>query len=176
MSTMTFAFHDATLMHSLPPSPPNISAPTSLHNPAFRQHYDSWGLAPTTFSPAQYRPPAGFNGGLQLDMHLPDHMPRVCCLGATLLHLSSHSCSYPPYYGMTPTNPFLGNAFNPVAPTGLAPQAQTSSLPTLDFLCLAPPPSLRADQPLNLLRLNASRFNSFDFAHPSPPACSKRVQ
>ena len=49
-------------------------------------------------------------------------MPRVYCLDATLLHLRSHNCLRPPYYGMTCTSPFLilGNAFNPVTPTGLA--------------------------------------------------------
>jgi len=41
----------------------------------------------------------------------------------------------------------LGSAFNPVAPTGLALQAPTS-LPTLNFPCLAPPPSLPAQTDL----------------------------
>ena len=33
-------------------------------------------------------------------------MPRVYCLEATPLHLRSHSCLRPPYYGMTRTSPF----------------------------------------------------------------------
>ena len=46
---------------------------------------------------------------------------------------------------MTRTSPLfvLGNALNPVAPTGLAPRAPIS-LPTLDFPCLAPLASLLA--------------------------------
>ena len=97
MSTMTFAFHDPHNLSTLTPclqNPPSITAPPSLHNPAFPAN--SWGLAPATFSPAQYGPPAGFHHGdethgLPFNMHFrsPDASSLVFGTYAPLLPLST---------------------------------------------------------------------------------------
>jgi len=155
MSTMTFAFHpyhdpyNLPNTRSLPSNPPSITAPTSLHDPAFPENYDSWVLAPTMFSPAQYGPTTGFHHsdethGQPLDMHLPGAPSLLFGSYAPPLEISHLSPStilrHDTYESV------LGNAFNPVvAPPGLAPQTQAPiSLPTLDFSCPAPPPSLPA--------------------------------
>jgi hypothetical protein len=155
---MTFDFHpvhdpyNLPNTHSFPPNPPSITAPTSLHDPAFPANYD-WGLAPTTLSPAEYGPPAGFHHGddthgQPLDVHLPEASSLLFGSYAPPLEVSQLSPSsilrHDTYESV------LGNAFNPVAPTRLAPQTQAPiSLPTLDFPCLAPAPSLpaQADPP-----------------------------
>jgi hypothetical protein len=178
---MTFAFHpfhdsyDLTNTHSLPPNLPSDTASTSLPEPAFPANYNSWGLAPTS-PPAQYGPPAGFHHGdethgLPLDMHLPDASSLLFGSYAPPLEISQLSPSailrHDAYESV------LGNVFNPVAPTGLAPQAPIS-LPTL-FPCLAPPASLPAQtDPL----ASASALPSDPLQSTSPPgrpACAKRV-
>jgi hypothetical protein len=181
MSTMTFAFHpfhdsyDLTNTHSLPPNPPSTTASTSLPEPAFPANYDSWGLAPT-LPPAQYGPPAGFHHGdethgLPLDMHLPDASSLLFGSYAPPLEISQLSPStilrHDTYESV------LGNAFNPVAPTGLAPQAPIS-LPTL-FPCLAPPASLPAqtDPLASVSALPSDPLQST--SPPGRPACAKRV-
>ena len=185
MSTMTFAFHpfhdphNLPSTHSLPSNPPSITAPTSLHDPAFPANYDAWGLAPTTFSPAQYGPPAGFHHGdethgLPLDMHLPDASSLLFGSYAPPPEISQLSPStilrHDTYESV------LGNAFNPVAPTGLAPQAQAPiSLPTLDFPCLAPPPSLPAQTNLPASSNSALSDPTQSISPPERPACLKRV-
>ena len=153
MSTMTFAFHPAydsynlpnTHTHSIPQNPPSITAPTSRHDSAFPANYDSWGLAPT-LSPAQYGPPAAFHHGDEthgqpLDVHLPEASSLLFGGYAPPLQLELPQLSPSTILRHDTFQSVLGNAFNPLAPTGLAPQHQAPiSLPTLDFPCLAPPP------------------------------------
>ena len=167
MSTMTFAFHpfhdphDVSHTHSLPPNPPSVTAPlTSLHEPKFTDDYESWDFEPTTFSPAQYGPPAGFHHGdethgLPLDMHLPNASSPLFGSFAPPPEISQLSPSTMLRHDTY--DAVLGNPFNPVAPTGLAPQTQPHiSFPTPDFPYLAPPPSLpaqtdnRGAQPTNI--------------------------
>ena len=167
---MTFAFHpyhepyNLPNTHSLPQNPPSITAPTSLNEPAFPVNYDSWGLAPTTLSPAQYGPPAGFHHGDEthgqpLGMHLS--VPSSLLFGSyapppEISQLSPSTILRHDTYGSV-----LGNAFNPVAPTGSATQA-----PTLDFPCLAPPPSLPAHS--SSLTICPPQSTSSDFAARAP--------
>ena len=184
---MTFAFHpfhdphNLSNNHSLSPNPPSITAPTSLHEPAFPANYDAWGLAPTTFSPAQYGPPAGFHHGdqthgLPLNMHMPDASSLLFGSYAPPLEISQLSPSTTLRHDTYES--VLGNAFNPVtAPTGLAPQQthSTISLPTLDFPCLQPPPSLPAPTPPAPASQSALSDPLQSTSPPERPACSKRV-
>ena len=91
MSTMTFAFHDPHNLSTLTPclqNPPSITAPPSLHNPAFPAN--SWGLAPATFSPAQYGPPAGFHHGDETHGPAVQHaLPVAGCLESGVWNLCS---------------------------------------------------------------------------------------
>ena len=132
-------------------------------------------------SPAQYGPPAGFHHGDEthgqlLDMHLPDASSLLFGSYAPPPEISQLSPStilrHDTYESV------LGNAFNPVAPTGLAPQAPIS-LPTL-FQCLAPPPSLPAqtDPTTSASALPSDPLQSTSPSAPSAsgrPACPKRV-
>jgi len=69
----------------------------------------------------------------------------------------------------------FGNAFNPIAPIGLAPQGPIF-LPTLDFPCLAPPPSLPAQTDLPVPASHSALPDLLQSTSPpGHPACSKRV-
>jgi len=185
MSTMPFTFHpfhdshNLTNTHSLPQNPPSTTASTTLPEPTVPANYGPWGLAPT-LSPAQYGPPAGFHHGDEThgqppDMHPPD--------ASSLLF-----GSYAPPPEISQLSPYtilrhdtyesvLGNAFNPVAPTGLALQAPIS-LPTL-FPCLVPPPSLPAQtDPITSASALPDPLQSTSPSVPSAPrrpTCPKRV-